>query len=195
MHILHLDSAITGAASVSRDLTAQIVARLTAAHPDATVTRRDLNDGPAMIDPVWYRAVREGTDAPDAEEQRRIATSADLLAELRAADTVVIGAPLYNFGVPATLKTWFDHVALAGESFRYTAEGPEGLLTGKRAILGFASGGTTAGGPGDFVTPWLRHMLGFIGITDVTVVAADGLALDREAALARARAAIAALAA
>lgn len=195
MNILHLDSAITEDASVSRQLTAQIVDRLRDANPGATVTRRDLNEGVPAIDSTWFRAVRVGTDSPTAEEQDRIRTSDALLAEVQAADTLVIGLPVYNFSLPATLKNWLDQIARAGVSFRYTAEGPEGLLTGKRAIVAYTAAGTPMGSDLDHASGYLRHMLGFLGITDVTFVPADGLAFDRDAGMARAQAAMNALAA
>ncbi|RJK98861.1 FMN-dependent NADH-azoreductase [Paracoccus aestuarii] len=195
MNILHLDSAITEDASVSRQLTAQIVDRLRDANPGATVTRRDLNEGVPAIDSTWFRAVRVGTDSPTAEEQDRIRTSDTLLAEVQAADTLVIGLPVYNFSLPATLKNWLDQIARAGVSFRYTAEGPEGLLTGKRAIVAYTAAGTPMGSDLDHASGYLRHMLGFLGITDVTFVPADGLAFDRDAGMARAQAAMDALAA
>lgn len=190
MHILHLDSAITGEDSVSRKLTAQIVARLKAADPDATVTYRDLNAGIPIIDTPWYQAVRKGTDTPDAEQQQRIATADAILAQVQDADTLVIGLPVYNFMAPATLKTWLDQIARAGITFRYSETGPEGLLKGKRAIVAYTAAGTPIGSDLDFASGYLRHMLGFIGITDVTFVPADGLAMDRPAAMARAEAAL-----
>ena len=108
---------------------------------------------------------------------------------------LVIGLPIYNFTLTAQLKNWLDQIARAGKSFRYTAEGPEGLLKGKRAIIGYAAAGTPFGSEIDFASNYLRHMLGFIGITDVEFVAADRLAMDREAGLARAQEALEKLAA
>ena len=117
------------------------------------------------------------------------------MAELKAADVVVIGMPVYNFGIPAALKAWVDLIARARVTFRYAESGPEGLLTGKRAIVVAASGGTPVDSEIDFATPYLRHALGFVGITDVEVVAADRLMLDPEASLERADRAVLALAA
>ncbi|MBW7056917.1 NAD(P)H-dependent oxidoreductase [Paracoccus bogoriensis] len=186
MHILHLDSAITGDASVSRQLTADIVARLKAANPGATVTYRDLNEGVPAIDTAWFQAVRVGIENPTPEQQAIVATSDALLAEVQAADTLVIGLPVYNFSLPAQLKNWLDQIARAGISFRYTAEGPEGLLKNKRAFVAYTAAGTPFGSDYDHASGYLRHMLGFLGITDVTFVPADGLALDRDAGMARA---------
>lgn len=190
MHILHLDSAITGDASVSRKLTADITDRLTRANPGATVTYRDLNEGVPAIDTDWFHAVRVGSPDPTPAEQALIATSDAYLAEVQAADLLVIGVPIYNFTLTAQLKNWIDQIARAGISFRYTETGPEGLLTGKRAIIAYTAAGTPLGSDLDFASGYLRHILGFLGITDVEFVAADGLAMDHEAGLARAEAAL-----
>lgn len=195
MNILHIDSAITGDASVSRKLTADIVAKLTASNPDATVTHRDLNDGVPAIDSAWFEAVRLAPESPTPEQQRLIAISDAYLAEVQAADVLVIGLPVYNFNLPAQLKNWLDQIARAGKSFRYTAEGPEGLLTGKRAIIAYSAAGTPMGSDLDHASGYIRFMLGFLGITDVDFVAADRLAMDREAGLARAQDALEKLAA
>jgi len=117
--------------------------------------------------------------------QARVAAESDaLIAELRSADVVVIGLPMYNFGVPSTLKTYFDHVARAGETFRYTANGPEGLLQGKRACVIATRGGRYAGTARDLQSAFVRQFLGFIGITDVEFVYAEGLAMGEEARVA-----------
>lgn len=195
MNILHIDSAITGDASVSRQLTAQIVAKLKAANPTAGVTYRDLNEGVPAIDTDWFRAVRLVPEAPTAEQQALIDTSDAYLKEVQDADVLVIGLPIYNFTLTAQLKNWLDQIARAGISFRYTEAGPEGLLKGKRAIFAYTAAGTPIGSDLDFASGYLRHMLGFLGITDVEFVAADGLAFDRDAGLARANDALEKLAA
>ncbi|CAM3214704.1 FMN-dependent NADH-azoreductase [Paracoccus nototheniae] len=189
MQILHIDSAITGDASVTRQLTAKIVARLNA-DGDATVIYRDLNQGVPAIDTAWFEAIRVGVEEPTPAHQDRVATSDTLLGEVQAADVLVIGLPVYNFSLPGQLKNWLDQIARAGVSFRYTAAGPEGLLTGKRAFIAYAAAGTPMGSDMDHASGYLRHMLGFVGITDVTFVAADGLAFDRDAAMARAQASL-----
>ena len=195
MHILHIDSAITGNQSVSRQLTREIVDRLTADNAGATVTYRDLNEGVPAIDTAWFQAVRLAPEAPDAEQRRLIAISDAYLAEVQAADVLVIGSPIYNFTLTAQLKNWLDQIARAGVSFRYTEAGPEGLLKGKRAIVAYSSAGTPLGSDIDFASGYLRHILGFLGITDVDFVAADRLAVDRDAGMARARDAVERLAA
>jgi FMN-dependent NADH-azoreductase len=191
--ILQLDSSITGDQSVTRTLTADIVARI--AGPDSTIIHRDLAAGVPAIDGDWFAAVRQAPDRPTAAQQALIDMSDAYIDDIRRADTLVIALPVYNFSVPAQLKNWLDQVARAGVTFRYTADGPEGLMKGKRAIVALASGGTGANGPADFAWPYLRHMLGFIGITDVTLVAADRMAVDAKAAKSTAQGAIQALAA
>jgi len=189
-HILRIDASARRAGSVSRDLVDRIIDRIA---PTAIVTTRDLAHGLPLIDEAWVGA--NFTPAHDRTDDQRatLALSDTLIAELRAADTLVIGLPIYNFGVPATLKAWVDQVARAGVTFRYTEQGPEGLLQGKRAIVAVASGGTEAGSEIDFATGYIRHMLAFIGITEVEFVTADRLMLDAEASLASAAAQVAAL--
>lgn len=193
--ILRLDATINPAASVSRKLTDRILARLTAAHPAATVTERDLAAGLPPIDAAWLGAVFTPAEARSPEQTAIVAVSDALIAELKAHDLLVIGLPIYNFGVPATLKTWFDHVARKGETFAYSEAGPQGLLTGKRAIVALSSNGTKLGSEIDFASGYVRHMLGFMGITDVDFVAADAMVFDPEATMTRAEAEIDALAA
>lgn len=181
--LLRLDTSARHDGSVSRALADRAVAALTA--PGDRVVTRDLALGlPHLTASDLAARGAGGASAADP-----------LLDELKAADTLVISLPIYNFGVPVPLKAWVDHVARAGITFRYTETGPQGLLTGKRAVLVVASGGTRVGSPIDFATPWLRHVLGFMGITDVTVIAADALMTAPEAAQAQADAQIAALAA
>ena len=177
--ILRIDASARRAGSVSRDLSDRIIARF----PEATVTTRDLAAGLPLINETWVGA-NFTPEAERSDEQRAtLALSDELIAELKDADTLIIGLPIYNFGVPATLKAWVDLVARAGVTFRYSEAGPEGLMSGKRAIVAVASGGTEAGSEIDFATGYIRHVLSFIGITDVTFVTADRLALDMDATL------------
>ena len=194
-NILRVESSIKGEASVSRKLTDRIVARLTAADPDATVTLRDLSTGVPHIDGDWIGAVYTPAEARSPEQAERAAYSNTLLAEVRAADTLVIALPVYNFGVPAPLKGWIDHLARKGETFQYTEAGPEGLLKGKRAIVALSSDGTRIGSEIDFASGYIRHMLGFFGITDVDFIAADQMVFGPEETLKKAEAQIDALAA
>lgn len=185
--LLHIDASARRQGSVTRDLTARIVA----ARPTDRVITRDLADTPLpQITEDWVTANFTPADSRTNAQRDTLALSDALVAELQAADTIVIGLPVYNFGVPAALKAWIDLVARAGVTFRYTENGVDGLLAGKRVILAMASGGTKADSDIDFATPYMRHALGFLGIQDVTVIAADQMALDPETSLSRAQAAI-----
>ncbi|TDK46776.1 FMN-dependent NADH-azoreductase [Antarcticimicrobium luteum] len=177
--VLHIDTSARRSASTSRDLSAKIVDRLAA----GTVLRRDLADALPLIDETWIAANFTPEDQRNDAQRAQMALSDDLVDELKAADVLVIGLPIYNFSVPATLKAWIDMVARVGVTFRYTEAGPEGLLKGKRAILAVTSGGTPVGSEIDFATGYLRHVLGFIGITDIEIVAADRMNVDPDAAL------------
>lgn len=188
-NILYITASIrSDAESVSRSLGQSIVDGL-AARTGAGVTTRDL----AANDLPYVSAERFAANlTPAAErtpEQAELAAIADtLIAELQAADTIVIASPVYNFGPPATLKAWADLVARAGTTFQYTANGPEGLLKGKKAYLAIATGGTPVGADFDFMSRWLTFFLGFLGITDVEIVAADGImGVDGEAKIAAAK--------
>lgn len=194
-NILRVESSIKGEASVSRRLTDRITARLEAANPGASVTLRDLSKGVPQIDGAWIGAVFTPAEARNADQAKIAAYSDALLAEVRAADILVIALPVYNFGVPAPLKAWIDHLARKGETFTYTAAGPEGLLKGKRAIVALSSDGTKIGSEIDFASGYIRHMLGFFGITDVEFVAADQMIFNPDATLKAAEAQVDALAA
>lgn len=175
-NILYITASIrSDAESISRGIGKRLVEGL-AAKTGASVTTRDL----AANDLPYVSAERFAANlTPAAErtaEQADLAAIADtLIAELQAADTIVIASPVYNFGPPASLKAWADLVARAGTTFRYTPTGPEGLLTGKTAYLAIATGGTPVGAEFDFMSRWLTFFLGFIGISDVEVIAADGI--------------------
>ncbi|MEL7707715.1 NAD(P)H-dependent oxidoreductase [Citromicrobium bathyomarinum] len=174
-NILHVTASIRSEESVSRKLGNQLVEKISQG-TDASIVTRDLaaNDLP-LIDADCF-AANLTPPAERDEKQQALADVADaLIAELQAADTLVLSLPVYNFTMPSTLKAWADLVARAGTTFRYTESGPEGLLTGKKAYVVIASGGTPIGSEIDFLTPWLRHFLGFLGITDVEIIAADGI--------------------
>jgi FMN-dependent NADH-azoreductase len=189
-HILRIDASARRSGSVSRDLADRIIERI---GPDATVTTRDLAQGIPLIDEAWVGA-NFTPEADRTDAQRDILALSDtLVAELKAADTIVIGLPIYNFGVPAALKAWVDQVARAGVTFKYSEYGPKGLLEGKRAIVAVASGGTEAGSDIDFATGYIRHVLRFIGITDVDFVTADRLMVDADGTMRKAMDQVAAL--
>ncbi len=174
-NILYISASIQGDQSISRGLGNKLLERLSTG-TDSIVTTRDLshNDLP-FIDADRFAA----NLAPMAErtpEQAQLASVADtLIKELQAADTIVFAVPIYNFGVPASVKAWADLVARAGTTFKYTESGPVGLLEGKNAYITVASGGTPVGSDFDLMTPWFKVFLGFIGISDVQIIAADGI--------------------
>ncbi len=193
--ILRIETSIKGEASVSRKLTDRLLARLTAAHSGAKVTERDLSRGMSAIDGEWMGAVYTPAHQRTPEQTKIAAYSDMLLDEVKAADLLVIALPVYNFGVPAQLKSWIDHLARKGETFTYTDKGPEGLLKNKRAIVALSSDGTRIGSEIDFASGYVRHMLGFFGITDVEFVAADAMVFDPEKTLKAAEAQVDAIAA
>jgi FMN-dependent NADH-azoreductase len=183
--ILHINSSARTTGSISRDVTAEFVTRLLVADPAAAVVERDVASTPlphltaqvlgAFFTPVASRSAQQIADA---------SLSDTLVAELKAADVIVIGAPMYNFSVTSSLKAWIDHVARAGQTFQYTDKGPVGLLTGKKVTVFTARGGVYTSGPGqamDFHETYLRAVLGFMGLDDITFVHSEGLAMGDEA--------------
>lgn len=194
-NLLVLNSSASAGASVSRLLVEAAVAEVLAAAPGTKVIQRDLDADPIPHLTATSLAGVRGTPET-AEHNAARALSNTLIAELKAADTIVIGAPMYNFSVPTTLRSWFDFVLRAGETFRYTEAGPEGLVTGKRVIVVQSRGGLYSEGPAkaiDFQEPYLRQLLGFIGLTDVTFIHAEKIGFGpkaREAAITGARAQI-----
>lgn len=169
--ILHIDASARHDGSVSRALSARTVEHLRT--PDAVVVRRDLSRGLPFIDAAWVAAAFTQEASRNAAQRATLALSDTLVDELHAADIVVIGTPIYNFAPPAALKAWIDLVARAGRTFRYTDQGPVGLVEDTRAIVAIASGGTRIGSEIDFASGYLRHVLGFIGIRDVALVTRD----------------------
>ncbi len=197
--LLQINSSLSGDAAASTQLADRLVARFAAATPGATVVRRDLYRQPLPhLDGARLQALARPAAERAAGEAAIVAEADAVIAEVMAADHLVIAAPMYNFGAPSQLKSWFDHLARAGVTFRYTANGPEGLLRNKRATLVTTRGGVHRDRPHDHLVPYVRTMLAFVGITDLEVVYAEGLALGaepREAALALARTEIDSLAA
>ena len=175
MQVLEVSGSGRTGDSVSRRLTGELIDALETREGRLSITRRDLSEGIPLVDENWINANFTPEEERTAEQRETLAASDALVAELQAADVVVIGSPIYNFGVPAALKAWVDMIARARLTFRYTSDGPEGLLKSKKAYLVIASGGVPVDSPVDFATPYLRHVLGFVGITDVEVIAADQL--------------------
>lgn len=183
--VLRIDSSARRDGSITRGLSASLAASL--AGPDGEVAVRDLAaTPPAFVDAAFVEATFTPADQRTPEQAGALADSDALVEELEAAQAVVIGVPVYNFTIPASLKAWVDRVARVRRTFRYTEHGPEGLLTGKTAWLVVASGGTPLGSSLDFATPYLKHVLGFLGITDVRVIDAarwDALTTEQQAAV------------
>jgi FMN-dependent NADH-azoreductase len=173
LRVLRVDASARVEGSVSRQLADRLIAGLAERVDELAVTRRDVAQGLPFVDADWVASNLTDPDARDAAQRRVLAGSDALVDEARSADVWVIATPIYNFGVPASLKAWIDQVARARLTFRYTAQGPEGLLVGKKVYLLVATGGTEVGSGIDFATPWLRFVLGFLGVKDVEVIAAD----------------------
>lgn len=190
--ILHIDASARSAGSISRRLSAATVKHVTG-QGEANIVRRDLAEGLPFVDEAWIGANFTPADARTEAHKTKLAFSDSLVDELQAADTLVIGTPIYNFGIPASLKAWIDMIARVGRTFKYTETGPVGLLEGKRAIVLVASGGTEVGSQIDYATPYLRHALGFVGISDVTIIAADALGQNADEKITKATAEIDAL--
>ena len=185
MKLLHIDSSIMGEGSASRALTAQIVARWKAARPDVQASYRDL-----AAQELPHLSQKSLSRSDELEAARNAAT----LEEFLAADIIVIGAPMYNFSIPSQLKAWIDRITVAGKTFRYTANGSQGLAGGKHVIIAVSRGGVYApGAPGEFGESYLKFLFGFLGVENVTFIRAEGLAISpqhREAGICAAMAAI-----
>jgi FMN-dependent NADH-azoreductase len=200
--ILHIDSSVRSTGSLTRQLGGEFIAKLQAADPSSTVITRDLAANPVPhVTEQLIGAYFTPAEQRNADQAHVIKTSDALVDELLAADTIVIGAPMYNFSVTSGLKAWIDHIARAGRTFQYGANGPEGKVTGKKVYIFVASGGAYSSGPYavyDHVTTYLRSVLGFMGMTDVTFIVAEGVSQGEEAvagAIAKSRAQIEAIAA
>lgn len=182
--LLHLDSSPAGPHSITRRLTAEFAARWKQAHPDGTVIRRDLTEsGIALIDGAWIQAAYTPPAQLTPDQRALLAQSEELLAELEQADQWVLGVPMHNFAVPTVVRLWIDQIARVGRTFAYVDGKPQGLLKNKEATVITASGGVYAAGSPvasfDHVTPYLRSVLGFLGVTDVRFLAAGGAAAIR----------------
>lgn len=194
--LLKIQSSLSGDTSQSSQLAARFAADWLRRHPQGRVITRDLSRDPVPhLTAERFAAFAASPEERSAAQRAVVEESDALIEELRAADVIVLAVPMHNFSVPSTLRAYFDHVARAGVTFRYTESGPRGLLTGKRAVVVVTRGGYYPDGA-DLQVPYVRQFLGFIGITDVEVVVAEGLAVSaeaRDAGLDRAREAIAAL--
>jgi FMN-dependent NADH-azoreductase len=181
MKILQIHSSVFSRNGQSSRLADRFVAELVAQHPAAQMIERDLAADPVPhLDGARVAAFFAQPGERTEEQRATVAYSDALIDELRRADLIVLGLPMYNFGVPSQLKAWFDHIARAGETFKYTDKGAVGLLTGKKAYVFAARGGLYAGTANDWQTQLVRYFLGFLGITDVQFVYAEGLALGND---------------
>ena len=182
MKILQINSSARVEGANSTRLANTVTARLQAKHPGATVTVRDLAVTPhPVLDAAALGALFTPADQRTPEQAARVALDDALIAEVQAHDAIVLGVPMYNFGVPMQLKTWLDAIARSGVTFRYTANGPEGLIQGKKVYVAFARGGIYRDTPADSQTPYIQTILGFLGMTDVKYIHAEGLAMGPEA--------------
>jgi FMN-dependent NADH-azoreductase len=182
MNILQINASARREGANSTKVANSVVARLKAANPTATVTLRDLAVTPhPVLDEAALGALFTPAEQRSPEQAARVALDDALIAEIQAHDTIVLGVPMYNFGVPVQFKSWIDAIARAGATFRYTATGPEGLLTGKTVYVALARGGLYRDTPNDSQVPYLKAVLGFLGMTDVRFIYAEGLAMGPEA--------------
>ena len=183
MKILQINSSARSAGANSTRLADAITARLKAANPAAVVELRDLAANPhPVLDEAALGALFTPAEQRSAGQAAVVAEYDALIAELQAHDAIVLGVPMYNFGVPVQLKTWIDAIAKAGVTFRYTESGPEGLIKGKKVYVALARGGIYRDTPADSQVPYLKGVLGFLGMTDVEFIYAEGLAMGPESA-------------
>jgi FMN-dependent NADH-azoreductase len=183
MKILQINASARSVAANSTRLADAITARLKAQNPDAVVELRDLASDPhPVLDEPALTALFTPAAQRTPEQAARVALDDALIAQVQEADAIVLGVPMYNFGVPVQLKTWIDAIARAGVTFRYTEKGPEGLLKGKKVYIALARGGLYRDTPADSQTPYLKNVLAFLGMTDVEFIFAEGLAMGEEAA-------------
>ncbi|SEJ20216.1 FMN-dependent NADH-azoreductase [Pseudomonas linyingensis] len=183
MRILQINASARSTGANSTRLADAITARLQAQNPAAVVELRDLASNPhPVLDEAALGALFTPAEQRSAEQAARVALDDALIAQVQAVDVIVLGVPMYNFGVPVQLKTWIDAIARAGVTFRYTENGPQGLLQGKKVYVALARGGLYRDTPADSQVPYLKSVLAFLGMTDVEFVYAEGLAMGAEGA-------------
>ena len=183
MNILQINGSARATGSNSTRVADAITARLQALHPDAQLELRDLARDPhPMLDEGALGALFTPAEQRTPEQAARVALDDALVAQLKRADAIVLGVPMYNFGVSVQIKSWIDAVARAGQTFRYTANGPEGLVAGKKVYIGLARGGVYRDTPNDSQVPYLRGVFGLMGMTDVEFIYAEGVNMGPERA-------------
>jgi FMN-dependent NADH-azoreductase len=177
---LRIDASASINTSNSKKLGDELMNRLEALHPGAIVQQRDLNQDIDLIDESWVGANFTPVDQRSEAQQQRLAFSDQLIDEIRQSDAIVLTTPMYNFGIPATLKSWIDLICRAGVTFQYTADGPVGLIKGKRLDIVITTGGVPLHCPLDFVTDYLKQVFCFIGIEDINIIAAEAMNVDAD---------------
>jgi FMN-dependent NADH-azoreductase len=183
MKILQINASARSAGANSTRLADAVTARLLAQNPHASVELRDLAANPhPVLDEPALGALFTPAEQRTPEQAARVALDDALIAQLQSVDAIVLGVPMYNFGIPVQLKTWIDAIARAGVTFRYTANGPEGLVKGKKVYVALARGGLYRDTPADSQVPYLKNVLGFLGMTDIEFIYAEGLAMGAESA-------------
>jgi len=184
-NVLYINSSVRTSGSLSRQLSSEFISKWKAAHPADNIVERDLATSPVPhLTEEMMGAFFTPAEQRSAEQAQTVKLSDTLVDEVEAADVIVIGAPMYNFSVPSTLKAYIDHIARAGRTFKYGANGAEGLLKNKKVVVFTASGGVYSEGPAtgfDFLATYLRAVLGFLGITDISFIRAEGVAMGEQA--------------
>ena len=194
LNILSVSASVQGDQSTSRQLANELIRELTNKAGSSQICERDVsNNDIALVTGAHVGAFYTPADERSDEQNALLQQSDALLAELKAANTLVVATPMYNFGIPASLKAWVDMICRVGETFRYTENGPQGLLDIDTMYLVVATGGAPVGSAVDFVVPYMKQVAGFIGIKNVEVIAADRMNVDADASLAKAREELAAL--
>ena len=179
-NILRIDASANINASNSKKLGDKLIDKLAALDPDAIVQQQDLNQGLYYIDESWLAASFTQSEQRSKEQQQRLAFSDMLINEIKQADSIVLTTPMYNFGIPATLKSWIDLICRAGVTFQYTPDGPVGLIENKRMHVIVTTGGVPMLSPLDFVSNYLKQVFGFIGIKDINIIGADQMNIDAD---------------
>lgn len=175
LNILKIDSSARSKDSTSRLLNKHVLEHVSSQNAEVSVVERDLAQNLPPVTEGWVQAAFTPVADRNAEQNDILKLSDTLIAEIQAADVIILSLPMYNFGIPSTLKAWIDLIARSGVTFKYTETGPVGLLENKRVILSVASGGVPVGTPFDYATPYLSHVLNFIGITEISIISTSGL--------------------
>lgn len=185
--ILRIDASANVSASDSKKLGGELEAKLRASFPETDVLQRDLNKQLEFIDEYWVNANFTPAENRTPEQKQRLELSDTLINELQKADRIVLTTPMYNFGVPATLKAWIDLICRAGVTFQYTNKGPVGLLKGKQVDIVITTGGVPLHSPVDFVSGYLKQVFNFIGLDDINIITADQMAVDADSSFKKAQ--------